>query len=162
MLHVPRCFSLAVAQVRHVERGEMLGVRRAVDVGVAVVVHEFAHVARDGDEVCHDAVVHECVPAEDERVVVHLDDWRGGCGADVREARFGSGVCADAFEVEIVGWWGCFFVQSWIFAFAAVLEFGFGSGVPCYAETVDVEESVAGGDFGFGGLFVEVVGEEFR
>ena len=40
-------------------------------------------------------------------------------------------------------------------------EFGFGAGVPCYTEAVDVEESVAGGDFGFGGLFVGVVGEEF-
>lgn len=80
----------------------MFAVGAALDVGVGIVVHELAHIAGDGDEVGHNAIVHKCMSAEYKRVVVHRRDRRGGGSSDVGEADFCGRVGAYASEVQVV------------------------------------------------------------
>lgn len=56
----------------------MLGVGATFDVGICRGTHLLAHFKLENGEVCDGAVVHEAVPAEDERVIV---DWRNGRSA---------------------------------------------------------------------------------
>lgn len=83
----------------------MLAVGGTLDVRVAVVVELLDEGAADADEVGDGAVVHDCVPAEDERVVVHAGDGGCGCGSDVCEDGGGGGVGAQGAEVWVVERW---------------------------------------------------------
>ena len=95
----------------HVQSGEVLAVGGTFDVRVAVVVELLDEGPADADEVGDGAVVHNCVPAEDERVVVHAGDGGCGCGSDMCEDGGGGGVGAEGAEVGVVEGWLGIFVQ---------------------------------------------------
>ena len=80
----------------------MLRVRTATDVGVRVLIQRLAQFAGDLRKIGQNAIVHEGVPAKDERVVVHAGDGGGGGGADMCETGGRGGVGADGAEVGIV------------------------------------------------------------
>ena len=100
----------------------MLGVGGAVDAGVVVIVHQFAHVSFDGHKIRNGAVVHDGVTAEHEWVVVNRGDGCRCRGSDVSEDSFASGVGTDALEVEIMERWLRVFVKCWTLALA-IIEF---------------------------------------
>ena len=78
-------------KVREVQRGDVLRVRRSLDVRERGVRHERGNVAPDARELGHGAVVHEDMAPKGERVVVELVH-RAGRHADVREDASGGRV----------------------------------------------------------------------
>ena len=91
-------------KVRHVQRCHVLRVSGAFDVLICGFVKEREESYAYVTDVLDNAIVHDCVPAEDEGVVVDRRDGRGGGGADVGEQSGGAGVGADAMEDEVVRW----------------------------------------------------------
>lgn len=83
-----------VGQVRHVQRRSVFRVRGAEDVAVCVEGQEVAQVAANSSEIRDDAVVHEDMAAEDERVGVYLRNDAAAAGADVGEDALCFGVLA--------------------------------------------------------------------
>lgn len=171
-------------QICHVQRGQVLRVGGAMDVLVRGLGEQLEQWAADVGEVGDDAVVHEGVAAEDERVVVDRGDRRGARGgADVGEDGRRRRVGADGVEVGVVHGRRARLEQCWsetlavafklaraataitAGGFAAVVasdERGADGRVPCDAEAVDVEEAVAQRDFVLACFLARNVREEFR
>ena len=158
VLRFPRGRALAAGEEGHVERGEVLGVGGALDGAVGGVVHELAHVAGDFDVVLEEAVVHEDVAAEGERVVVHGDDGGGGGGPDVGEKGFRGHVGADVQEILVVLGRLRGAVQEGALPLAGA-EFFSGGRVPGYAEAVGVEHAVPSRNLMLGRDVVWIMGE---
>ena len=132
----------------------MLGIGAAFDVFVCRSAHFLAQLKLQNGKVCNGAVVHETVPAEDERVIV---DWR-----DRRPARCtyvsheDTSLCigANRAEVQIVrrgldtlvhGRSQAFFPSAVSrFTGVASLEVGIRRRVPDNTYAVDVVDHIAG------------------
>lgn len=123
VLLLPAVLAAVVGQVRHVERGSVLGVRGAENIAVGVEGHKVSHIAADGGEVRNDAVMHEDVAPEDERVRVDGCDDAAAGSADVGEDAVGFGVVAERLEVEVVDGRRLGFVEGWARA-SDVLDVG--------------------------------------
>ena len=143
----------------HVQGGEVLRVGRALEITVGGVVHAGAHVARDVHVVLEEAVVHEDMAAEGERVIVHRDHGGGGGCANVGEEGLGRGVGADVQEVAVVLRRLRRAVKEGSLTFAGPELFPCGR-VPRYAEAVDVEHTVPGRDLVLGGNVVRIMREQ--
>lgn len=148
-------------QVRHVQGSEVLRVRGALDVFVLWLGQQGEHDATDVRKVGDEAVVHDGVPAKGEGVVVDGGDRRPRRGADVRKHGRRRRVAAYAVEVGVVGRWLGVLVHGGPDAGGRADEVGPRGRVPCHAEAVDVEETVAQRDLFTRGLFAGGVREEF-
>ena len=74
-----------VCEICHEQRGSVLGVRTAQNIAVSIEAEQVGHIPTDIGEVGDGAVVHEDVPAEDERVAVDLRHDATASRTDVRE-----------------------------------------------------------------------------
>lgn len=79
-------------------------------------------------------------------MIVNWSDRGGGGCSNMRKTCSCGGIAADAVEVCIVRRRLAVLVDRRPFT-TAVAEIGSGLGVPCYAKAVDIEESIAQGNF---------------
>lgn len=82
----------------------MLRVSGAFDVLVCGFVKEREESNSNVTDILDNAIVHDCVPSEDEGVVVDGRDGGGGGGTNMCEQSCGAGVGADAMEDEVIRW----------------------------------------------------------
>lgn len=152
----------ALRQERHVQGGQVLRVGGAVDVLVRGLLHEAEHGPADVAEVGDDAVVHEDVPAKDERVVVDRRHRRRRRGPDVRKHGRRRRPRADAVEVAVVIRRLAVFVHGRPHPLDAVDELRPHGTIPRHPEAIHVVQPVAQRDFQFRRLLARHVREQLR